>query len=177
MTTVNVLKEHLTSRGMNIVLYPIIYDAKEEIITFYLYNLSRQVTGYQQYRPFKSAKQQRNDPKDGRYYTHLKGDQDGMFGLELLKGTRRTIYIVEGVFKAAVLHRLGYNAIAVLTSAPKRLKPWFGIMNETWNLVAIGDNDSAGALLVRTVGKGFQSPKDLDEMSDSDIIELLTLNA
>ena len=71
------------------------------------------------------------------------------------------------------MHRLGFNALAVLTSTPKRLKPWFRILRQTWNLVAIGDNDDAGRKLVNIVGKGFQSPADLDEMTDEEILLLL----
>jgi len=46
-------------------------------------------------------------------------------------------------------------------------------LRQTWNLIAIGDNDDAGRKLVNIVGKGFQSPEDLDEMSDEDIHSLL----
>lgn len=167
------LKEHLISRGMDPSKYHIMYDSEDRIITFYLYNLSGAIVGYQQYRMDQPSKQKKNDPKSGRYFTYLPRDVDGVFGLEVLNYDDRTIYIVEGIFKAAVLHRLGYNAVAVLSATPKRMKPWFKIMKETWNLVAIGDNDPAGASLVRTVGKGFQSPKDLDEMSDENILNLL----
>ena len=164
--------DHLKSRGMNPNLYSVAIDEQERIATFYLYNINGHIVGYQQYRP-DADKKQKNDPKDGRYFTYLPKDTDGVFGLELLNKSDRTIYVTEGIFKAAVLHRLGYNAIAVLTSTPKRLKPWFKIMKATWNLVAIGDPDDAGRRLVNMVKNGFQSPLDLDEMADEDIISLL----
>lgn len=167
------LKQHLIDRGMEPDKYQISYDHDEGIITFLLYNGTGNIVGYQQYRPSQPSKQKKNDPKSGRYYTYLPKETDGVFGLDVLNVTDRTIYIVEGVFKAAVLHRLGYNAIAVLTSTPKRLKPWFRILRQTWNLVAIGDNDDAGRKLVSIVGKGFQSPIDLDEMTDYNILKLL----
>ena len=167
------LQKHLIERGMDITKYPIAYDPDEGIITFFLFNGTGQLVGYQQYRPSQPSKQKKNDPKSGRYYTYLPKETDGVFGLDVLDPTDRTIYIVEGVFKAAVLHRLGYNAIAVLTSHPKRLRPWFKILRQTWNLVAIGDNDEAGRKLVNIVKQGFQSPTDLDEMSDEDIHSLL----
>jgi DNA primase len=156
--------------------YPISYDPEEGIITFLLFNYNGGIVGYQQYRPDQASKQKKNDPKTGRYFTYLPKDTDGVFGLDVLDHTDRTIYIVEGVFKAAVLHRLGFNALAVLTSTPKRLKPWFRILRQTWNLVAIGDNDDAGRKLVNIVKRGFQSPQDLDEMSDEEILELLKTN-
>ena len=167
------LRGHLIARGMDPDLYPISYDAEEGVITFLLFNGVGHLVGYQQYRPAVDEKKKKNDPKSGRYFTYLRQDIDGVFGWDRVDITDRTIYIVEGVFKAAVLHRLGYNAIAVLTSTPKRLKPWFRILRQTWNLVAIGDNDDAGRKLVNIVGNGYQSPIDLDEMKDEDIIELL----
>ena len=168
--------EHLISRGMDPSRYPVFYDPEEGIITFLLFNGMGDLVGYQQYRPDQPSKQKKNDPKTGRYFTYLPKDTDGVFGLDVLNHTDRTIYVVEGVFKAAVLHRLGFNAIAVLTSTPKRLKPWFRILRQTWNLIAIGDPDDAGKKLVNTVGRGFQSPLDLDEMSDEGIFELLENN-
>lgn len=167
------LKQHLIDRGMDPSLYPIAYDPEEGIITFYLYNGIGHLVGYQQYRPDQPSKQKKNDPKSGRYFTYLPKDTDGVFGWDVLNPKDRTIFIVEGIFKAAVLHRLGYNAIAVLTSSPKRLKPWFKILRQTWNLIAIGDNDDAGKKLVNIVKNGIQSPTDLDEMSDEEIKSLL----
>ncbi len=170
------LADHLRNRGMNPDLYRVAYDEEERIATFFLYNLSGHIVGYQHYRP-EAGKERKNDPKQGRYFTYLPEGKDGVFGLDLLNHEDRTIYVTEGIFKAAVLHRLGYNAIAVLTSTPKRLKPWFRIMKATWNLVAIGDPDDAGRKLVNMVKSGFQSPFDLDEMSDEDIIELLAVES
>lgn len=163
---------HLQSRGMDTSLYQFGFDDEAREATFYLYNLSGKLVGYQRYSP-DLDKKKNNDPKDCRYYTYLPAGTDGVFGLDLLNKEDRTIYIVEGLFKAATLHRLGFNAVAVLTSTPKRLKPWFRIMKATWNLVGIGDNDPAGEKLVRMVGKGFTSPKDLDEMTDQEVYELL----
>lgn len=164
--------QHLQSRGMDTSLYRFGFDDEAREACFYLYNLNGKIVGYQKYNP-DLGKQKNNDPKDCRYYTYIPAGVDGVFGLDLLNKEDRTIYIVEGLFKAATLHRLGFNAVAVLTSTPKRLKPWFRIMKATWNLVAIGDNDPAGEKLVRMVGNGFTSPKDLDEMTDQEVYELL----
>lgn len=169
------LAEHLRQRGMQPLKYNIVYDAAEGIITFPLYNGAAKQVGYQAYRPDMTDKKI-NDPKLSRYFTYLPSGVDGVFGLECIDETRRDIYIVEGVFKAGILHRLGYNAIAVLTNHPKRLKPWFKILRARFNLIAIGDNDNAGKKLVTTLGNGFQSPKDLDEMTDQEIVNLLENN-
>lgn len=166
------LREHLRSRGMNPNLYNIVYDDVEECVTFPLYSGDMRQVGYQIYRPTISFKKT-NDPHNARYFTYLPVMTDGVFGLECFDESKRDIYIVEGVFKAGVLHRLGYNCIAVLSNNPKRLKTWFRILKARFNLIAIGDNDRAGQMLVNCVKQGFLSPIDLDEMKDRDIIELL----
>jgi DNA primase len=160
------LEQHLRDRGMDPSLYNVQYD--DDAITFYLYNLSGQIVGFQQYRPEVLDKKM-NDPRLSRYFTYISEGRDGVFGLEVLDHYKGPIFIVEGIFKAAVLHRLGYNSIAVLTSHPKRMKPFFRIMQKTYDLIAIGDPDSAGQKLVNTIGKGLCSPKDLDEMSDAEV--------
>lgn len=166
------LEEHLRSRGMNPRLYNISYCPEESIITFPLYNGSGSFVGYQSYRPLSYDKKN-NDPRRSRYFTYLPDRTDGMFGLESLRANITNIYIVEGIFKAATLHRLGFSSIAVLSNNPKRMKPYFRILRAKYNLIAIGDNDPAGKMLVNCVGKGFLSPIDLDEMEDQDIIKLL----
>jgi hypothetical protein len=167
------LKQHLKERGMNPDLYKPAYGYSASKVTFYLYNLSGQLVGYQHYRPKAGKKRQRNDPKFGRYFTYCPAQTIAVFGLECLDRSKKTLFVTEGVFKAAVLHRLGYNAIAVLTSTPKPMKPWFRVLKRKYDLVAIGDNDDAGRKLVNTVGNGFQSPLDLDEMTDEAILELI----
>ena len=166
------LREHLVGRGMVPEKYRVAYGTDEDEVTFPLYNGAGDWVGYQKYRPLLTSKKN-NDPDEGRYYTYLPSGVDGVFGLEVLDKTDPVIYIVEGVFKAAVLHRLGFNAIAVLTNHPKRLKSWFRILKANFTLVAIGDNDAAGKKLVSFVKNGFQSPVDLDEMRDEEILDML----
>lgn len=182
------LKNHLIERGMNPDLYCVSYDHEEESVTFLLFNLSGQIVGYQKYRPGSEQKKKRNDEDLGRYYTFTSKHQtddgttfkDGVFGYEAIKPpVRRTnepLYVVEGIFKAGVLHRLGVDALAVLTSHPKRLKTLLRIIKSVRPVVAIGDPDPAGEKLVRFVGAGFTSPLDLDEMADDAILELLKGN-
>ena len=167
------LKSHLRDRGMEPNLYGSIhYDSVAWLVTFYLHNGAGEVVGYQQYNPREQSKKL-NDPALSRYFTYLPKGKSGVFGVEQLDKTKRTIYIVEGIFKAGVLHRLGFNALAVLSDSPKQLKSYFRILKATHDLVAIGDPDAAGERLVRIVKKGFTSPLDLDEMKDSEVLELL----
>jgi hypothetical protein len=166
--------KHLEGRGIDTRLYSMNIDHDQCVVSFYLYNLSGRLVGYQTYRPNVLDKKVKNDPKSGRYYTYLPKDGTlGVFGLETLNPNDDTIFVTEGVFKAAVLHRLGFNAIATLTSTPKHLKNWFYVMKKRYNLIAIGDNDDAGKKLVNIVGNGFQSYTDLDEMTNSEILTML----
>jgi hypothetical protein len=167
------LVKHLKQRGMNPSLYRYFKSYSACKITFLLYNLSGQIVGYQHYRPKAKDKGVKNNPKLGRYYTYLPKGTIGVFGLECLDSSDRTIFIVEGIFKAAVLHRLGFNAIAVLTANPKPLGAFFRALRGRYSVIAIGDADKAGSELVRIVGKGVCSPLDLDEMTDSEIKELI----
>lgn len=136
------------------------------VATFLLYNGTKLV-GYQQYRP-SATKEHHNDPKLGRYFTYLPREVDGLYGLEQDSG-QGTLFVVEGIFKAIKLHNLGYNAISPLGASPKRMKPYFRILKATRKLVALGDNDEAGKLLVKIVGQGETTPLDLDEMDDNDV--------
>lgn len=167
------LIEHLRSRGINPKLYRLSKCYSTNKITFLLYNLSGQIVGYQHYRPLIEEKGVKNNPKLGRYFTKLPKATIGVFGLELLNPKDKRLFVVEGVFKAGVLHRLGYNAIAVLGANPVPLRGWFKAMRGQWKLIAIGDADKAGKELVKIVGEGFQSPKDLDEMTDEEIRRLI----
>jgi DNA primase len=158
---------------MNPALYSYHKCYKTTKITFLLYNLSGQIVGYQHYRPNISDKGVKNNPKLGRYFTKIPKNRIGVFGLEVLNPNDPIIYIVEGVFKAAVLHRLGFNAIAVLTANPTPLTGWFKALGGRYTLIAIGDGDKAGAELVKIVGKGACTVLDLDEMDDESVLGFL----
>lgn len=158
---------------MNPKLYTHYKDYNKNIVTFLLFNLSGQVVGYQHYRPDVLDKGIKNNPKLGRYYTHLPRNTQGVFGLERLDPAKRTLYVTEGIFKAATLHRLGYNAVATLTATPEQLRGWFLALGGAYRVYGIGDADKAGKELVNIVGNGLQSPQDLDEMSDGAIRDLL----
>lgn len=167
------LYEHLYSRSFDPARYScsLGYEPLGPVLSVNLFNLSGEMVGYQLYRPWSNDKKV-NDPHTGRYYTYAIAGKDAVFGLEI-DNKRGPLFIVEGIFKAAKLHSLGYNAIAVLTSHPKRMRPWFRILGETRDLIGIGDNDPAGQKLVNTVGRGALSPIDLDEMSDEDVIQFV----
>ena len=160
------LNQHLQSRWFNPGLYNnCVLDEENQVLTVYLHNLSEQLTGYQQYRPNQQSKRA-NDPKEARYFTYTSPGHNAVWGLETLDRGMPYCFVVEGIFKASMLHILGFNAIAVLTSSPsKSLLNWLYAMPYTF--IAIGDPDEAGERLIRKVGKGAVSVKDLDELEPS----------
>lgn len=146
-------------------------DHERRILTTMLHNLSGQCVGFQQYRPDVKEKRH-NDPSESRYFTYSRRDTTAVWGLETYDRSKPDVFVVEGVFKAATLHSVGENAIAVLTANPLKMGQFFDLLNLQHNVIAIGDNDKAGAQLVKLVGRGFQSD-DLDEMALEEVYQLI----
>jgi DNA primase len=161
--------QHLLDRKMRPELYTLGIDAG--VVVFPLRQFNGRQVGYQNYRPF--AERNCKNVQEARYFTYLPKGVDGYFGLESLT-MLGTVYLVEGVFKAGTLHRLGYPAIALMGSETKRHVEQLFLLRR--RQVAIGDNDEAGHKFARSLG-GLVSPRDLDEMSDEEIKELLSENS
>lgn len=155
------LKQHLMERHYDHTKYKNqILDEENSVLSVYLSNLAGQFVGFQQYRPLEQSKKM-NNPKESRYFTYSQRGVNACWGLETLNPNNKTLFLVEGIFKASALHMLGLNAVALLTSNPKPMKSWLHTL--PYNLVGIGDNDKAGLGMQRIAGQGFQSPLDLDE--------------
>ena len=143
------------------------YGWEGDIARFPLRNFSGMMTGYIQYRPNGDKKSQ--NAEAGRYYTFITKGEIGVFGMESLY-LSKTIYLTGGMFKASTLHRLGFAALHVSSVSPKVLKHQLYILNRPY--IAIGDNDDEGRTFAQRFG-GFTSPVDVDEMADSDVLEML----
>ncbi len=169
------MRDHLESRGVDLSLYSSIYTSDEPTrACFLLYNLSGQIDGVHKYNPF-GTKKKNVDDGSAKYITFATAGKGRMpvFGIDLLDPGKPDLIVTEGVFKSANLHRLGYNSVAVLTSDPKYLRSLFFILSYQYNLFAIGDNDKGGLQLIRTVGRGFCSPADIDEMDDQAVHDMI----
>lgn len=59
---------HILNRRCNVALHRPALDFDEQVATFYLWNLSGQLVGYQQYRP--DAPKHHAEPKLARYFTY-----------------------------------------------------------------------------------------------------------
>lgn len=158
------MEEHLISRNLNPDLYYHLYYT-EEAVTFCLYNFNNQLVGYQRYKP-NSPKKSKN-PKEARYFTR-KGNIESvtLWGNEF-KTNSPLVFIVEGVFKASALHKLGYQAWAVLTSTMNETtKQQLKLLNNVY--VGIGDNDKAGMKLANQF-KYHLVLDDIDEMKTEEL--------
>lgn len=160
--------QHLRDRGMVPELYSL--GVGPGLVCFYLFDFMGKPVGYQQYLPF--GPRNSKNVREARYFTYLPKRTNGYFGLESL-AFDGPVYLVEGVFKAATLHRLGYASISLMGSETKQHRNQLAFLRR--ELVAIGDNDPAGHKFTRALG-GFVSPTDLDEMEDEEVKELLNEN-
>lgn len=81
-----------------------------------------------------------------------------------------TVFLTESVFKACALHRVGLNAWSVLGSDVS-LHLYHQLRLLGLRFVCLGDDDAAGEKFSQTFGLGTTS-KDLDEMTDSELLDL-----
>lgn len=152
---------HLKERRMEAWRYH--YSHDDDTACFYLFNLSGQIVGYQQYRPH-APKICKNDPKNGRYYTRAK-NAIAVWGLESYKYRVDILCITEGIFDACQLHRFQIPAIAVLSNDPKQLKPWLSCIPR--KKIGFLDGDSAG-LRLRSVCDYTNATPDGHDLGDTD---------
>lgn len=164
--------DHLRSRHLNIELHRPLIDDVERVATFYLWNLSGQLVGFQQYRP-EGEKRPNNNPKLGKYYTYRKQPTHTVWGVESLYLTPDILFVTEGLFDAARLTERGYSAIAVLSNDPPYdLRNWLRCLNRT--VIAVCDNDKAGKRLAKFGDIAvYTEEKDLGDSTDEEITELL----
>lgn len=165
------MKEHLKSRHLNLELHRPVLDETNRVVTFYLWNLSGQLVGIQQYRP-DGLKTQSNNPREGKYFTYRKQPTVAVWGVESLH-FGGTIFLCEGVFDACRLTERGCSALAVLSNNPGQdLKNWLDCLGR--KVVAVCDNDDAGRRLAKY---GHQvvycHDKDLGDSSDEFVTSLM----
>jgi len=166
------LTQHLKDRHVNLDLHRFLLDEEAQVATALLYNLSGKICGYQQYRP-SADKTRRNDPKEGRYYTHKTEGTLVVFGVETLHLTPGLVFVVEGMFDAARLSSRGFSALAVLSNNPTQdLKGFLKCLNR--KVVVVYDNDVAG---VKLAAFGHEAvclnSKDVGDASEEELNQLL----
>lgn len=164
--------QHLKRRHLNVELHRPVVDEENRVATFFLYNLSGSLVGYQQYRP-DGDKKSANDPKLGKYFTHRPKQTLGVWGLESLHLTPHVLFVTEGVFDAARLTERGVSAVAVLSNnSGQDLRNWLSCLNR--KVVAVCDNDDAGKKLAKFGDVSvFCEDHDLGDSTDEFVDNLL----
>lgn len=167
--------EHICSRYVDTVLHRVWIDEQSDCATFPLWNLSGQMVGYQQYRPYAS-KEKRNDPRHGRYFTRVKDGKIAVWGLESFH-LSKVLFVTEGIFDAARISYLGYAAVATLSNdSNTTTSTWFRLIRSYKYIVAVCDNDTAGRSLAK-LGHAFhvvENFKDLGDASDTYVETLIS---
>lgn len=168
------LVDHLKSRYLNFELHRPMLDEVNNVATFYLWNLSGQMTGFLQYRP-DGTKSVNNDRDLGKYfhYTSKGCNSLSLFGVESLYLSPNVVFLTEGMFDAARLTEKGYSALALLCNDSNNdLKNFLKLLDR--KVVAVCDNDKAGKKLAKF---GHYSvvceDKDLGDSSDEFVNNLL----
>jgi len=166
------LEEHLKWRHLDLNLHRPVLDEENDVATFYLWNLSGQLVGYQQYRR-SASKTASNDPRSGRYFTFRKLPTIAVWGVESLHLTPKILFVTEGLFDACRLTELGVSAIAVLSNdSSKDLKNWLTLLHR--KIVAVCDNDKAGKELAKFGDEAiFMKEKDLGDSSPEEVEALI----
>lgn len=170
-------KEHLLTRNYDYSLYQNqTIDEDNCFLTIHLYNLDHKFVGYQRYKPDGSK---RNYPlEEAKYLTYTMKGERAFWGLETIDYSKDTLYVVEGLFKASALHRIGLNAICIMGSNPKHLKDV--LLSFNMQLVAIGDNDEAGIKFNKYIetmgGVSLTLDKDVDEYHLNELESIILNN-
>jgi hypothetical protein len=166
--------EHLHSRRLDVNLHRVWIDNDNCLATFPLWNLSGQLVGYQQYRP-QADKTAKNDPREGRYFTRLKENKVGVWGLESFN-LSPTLFICEGIFDAARISAIGHAAVATLSNdIANTTASWLRVIRYSRRVIAICDSDPSGRRLSKHactshVVSGY---KDLGEAPESYVQEVI----
>jgi hypothetical protein len=164
--------DHLKDRHVDLNLHRPVVDEEARVATFYLYNLSTQLVGYQQYRP-EGEKKPQNNPKEGKYFTYRKQPTLAVFGVESLHLSPNVVFLTEGVFDACRLTERGYSALAALSNDPTHdLRNFLTCLNR--RVVAVCDNDVAGRRLAKFGDVAvFTEDHDLGDSTDEYVTSLL----
>lgn len=150
--------------------YPIV-DEEDEVATFLLWNLSGQVVGFQQYRPFVYEKNT-NNPREARYFTITKPGTVAVWGCEHLNLSPDVVFVTEGIFDAVRFHKYGYSAIATLGSSPNNdTVQWLRSLGRT--VVAVLDSDNAGKKLSKVGHISFTSTSDPGDATEEEIRKII----
>ncbi len=171
MTTFSMHRYLQRERYVRLELYrPIL---TENVVTFYLYNLSGQIIGYQSHQPNVRNRCGFNLPEN-RYYTYRKLPTITMFGTETLGLHNGPIFLTEGLFDSCRFSYFGYSSLATLCNdPPKDYLNYLKCLGRP--IIAVCDNDKAGLKLAK-LGDYVEvvtDYKDVGEASQEYVLSLI----
>jgi hypothetical protein len=135
------VRQYLQSRHLDLELHRTCVDEEERTATFFLWNLSGQLVGYQKHRPDAPKTSACNDPRQGRYFTYRKQPTHAVWGIESYYNSDGVVFVTEGVFDAARLTALGRTAFAMCANNPQKdMRNWLHSLARP--VVAVCDNDA-----------------------------------
>ena len=167
----SLISNHLLERHIDFNRTKVYLDHAQNLATFPTFNLSGQMTGYQQYNPL-GDKKIHNDRLKSKYYTFI-GDNFAyqVWGLESFNYRNDVLFIAEGIFDAVRLINFNFPAIAALTCTPcPDFIQWLKVINR--RVIAILDNDDSGNRLKSSAQESYRVPdpyKDLGDMPNDDV--------
>ena len=167
------LVSHLHDRHVDIALHRPVISVEDTVITFFLWNISGQLVGYQQYRPDAPKKQ--NNPRCGRYFTYKTPGTVAVWGIESLCFSG-PVFVCEGIFDAARLTEKCKPALAVLSSNPgSSTRNFLRCLGRP--TIAVCDNDAAGVQLAKHTTASIAVPEGDLGSATQDFVDYLCSNA
>lgn len=144
------MADHLKDRGIDFSRIQPVVDEETGLATFFLYDLSGRIVGYQTYNPkgSKSFNQSKADRMLMKYFTWVSGSKKGkdkkigVWGLESYVWDAPYLFASEGIFDAAPFHQFDLPAIALLTNDPTRsTRRWLDSLPQ--KVIILADDDEA----------------------------------
>jgi len=180
-TRVGDIVDHLERRGVSVTARyrRVVVDTVRNTATFFLWNPSGQLVGFQQYNP-NGSKNCRNDVANSKYFTRVTHQENvtavAVWGLEYFDLLEWDfLFVVEGVFDAVKVINAGFPCVAVLgCRGSDSVVSWLKTLSH--KKIAIVDKDLAGKHLKKAVDVYHTVPdpfKDLGDMTQSDADEFL----
>lgn len=159
--------EYLKSRNVDFTRTKVWVDEDMGVATFPMYNLSGKLVGYQKVNP-NGLKKKFNDPVLSKYYSWRNKDEIAIVGMESWNYSP-VLFVVEGVFDMARLHKAGCAALSLVSNDPSQtLKNWLWTVHKMRPVVAVCDGDKAGLKLAKAGSYSEQCPpgQDLSDVSE-----------
>lgn len=174
------IRQHLLNRDVNFDEDCVYINEKLNTATFLLWNLSKQLIGYQHYNPGgpkgKRANTKDVDVRDLKYQSRITKigttPMLAVYGLETYDPKSEYLFVVEGIFDAIKLHRLGLPAIAVIANDPIHLREWLSTLPQKIIVISDRDENEAGNKLLSYGDLSYTVPAPFGDLGDMELVDV-----